>query len=152
MGFPRNLSDSVGAFDVDVDIIQKDRAGIDRSLDSSRFRAGTGFEPQFWPEQIREMADDVQCVRPMEGSLNLEGKGNVTLRDETERLEIIGCGSGILTGADRYRIVTAVSANTAGTPRWTPPQEYLEPHVAATVTGIVLGYAHALDGRQSADA
>lgn len=88
----------------------------------------------------------------MEGSLNLDGEGDVTLCDVTERPEIIGCGSSILTGADRYRIVAAAWADTAVTPRWTPLHDHLGPRVAATVPGIVLGYAHALDGCQSADA
>ncbi len=30
----------------------------DRSLDSSRFRAQTGFKPPSWPDMIREMYED----------------------------------------------------------------------------------------------
>ena len=31
---------------------------IDRSLDSSRFRAATGYVPPLWPEMVQAMADD----------------------------------------------------------------------------------------------
>jgi dTDP-4-dehydrorhamnose reductase len=38
-----------------VDIDPDDRVVIDRSLDSSRFRAETGWTPPDWPELIRRM-------------------------------------------------------------------------------------------------
>lgn len=39
-------------------IVPSDRVRIDRSLDSSRFRALTGFTPPSWPDMIAEMAAD----------------------------------------------------------------------------------------------
>jgi dTDP-4-dehydrorhamnose reductase len=46
------------AFDVDVGIVPDDSVRIDRSLDSSRFRAIAAFVPPSWPEMIAEMASD----------------------------------------------------------------------------------------------
>jgi dTDP-4-dehydrorhamnose reductase len=37
-------------------IVPEDTITIDRSLDSSRFRAATGFQPATWPEMVEEMA------------------------------------------------------------------------------------------------
>jgi len=41
-----------------IEIEPDDVFTCDRSLDSSRFRAMTGFVPPAWPEMIREMCDD----------------------------------------------------------------------------------------------
>jgi dTDP-4-dehydrorhamnose reductase len=46
------------AYRADVQITPSDRVQIDRSLDSSRFRALTGFVPPTWTEMISEMAAD----------------------------------------------------------------------------------------------
>lgn len=46
------------AFDARVEIVPSDRVRIDRSLDSSRFRAATGFQPPSWPDLVREMAGE----------------------------------------------------------------------------------------------
>lgn len=67
---------------------------------------------------------------------------NVTLRDVTERPETVECGSNILAGADPSMILAAVNTATATGTAWTPPAEYLEPHVANTVLRIVTGYNH----------
>lgn len=40
-----------------IDIIPDDSLVIDRSLNSSRFRAATGFVPKTWPEMIHDMHD-----------------------------------------------------------------------------------------------
>lgn len=39
----------------DIDIIPDEALTIDRSLDSSRFRASTGYSPPAWSELVREM-------------------------------------------------------------------------------------------------
>jgi dTDP-4-dehydrorhamnose reductase len=44
------------AFDARVEIGRSDDVAIDRSLDSARFRAATGFHPPPWPDLVREMA------------------------------------------------------------------------------------------------
>ena len=46
------------AYKITVDIDPFPDVRIDRSLDSSRFRAATGFLPLSWPEMIRAMAKD----------------------------------------------------------------------------------------------
>jgi dTDP-4-dehydrorhamnose reductase len=40
-----------------IDITSDDNLVIDRSLDSSRFRVATGFQPQPWPELVRRMCE-----------------------------------------------------------------------------------------------
>jgi dTDP-4-dehydrorhamnose reductase len=46
------------AYGLDVDVIPDDRVCLDRSLDSSRFRALTAFVPPSWQTMIRDMAMD----------------------------------------------------------------------------------------------
>ena len=45
------------AYRVDVEIVPDDTVRIDRSLDSTRFRALTGYVPPPWPQMIAEMAE-----------------------------------------------------------------------------------------------
>jgi dTDP-4-dehydrorhamnose reductase len=46
------------AFRVDIEIEPDDDFVLDRSLDSSRFRAEAGFTPPTWKQMIQSMADD----------------------------------------------------------------------------------------------
>jgi dTDP-4-dehydrorhamnose reductase len=46
------------AFGIDVQIEPDDSVRIDRSLDSTRFRQATGFQPPSWPDMIRAMTSD----------------------------------------------------------------------------------------------
>lgn len=45
-------------YKANIDIEPSDDLRIDRSLDSTRFRRETGFEPSRWPEMIERMAAD----------------------------------------------------------------------------------------------
>jgi dTDP-4-dehydrorhamnose reductase len=45
------------AFELDVEIESDDDLVVDRSLDSSRFRAATGWEPPSWREMIAELSE-----------------------------------------------------------------------------------------------
>jgi UDP-N-acetylglucosamine 2-epimerase (non-hydrolysing) len=63
----------------------------------------------------------------------------VTVRDTTERPETLEAGSNLLAGASADRIEDAMSLLLEAAPSWTPPSEYLEPHVSRTVARIVLG-------------
>jgi dTDP-4-dehydrorhamnose reductase len=45
------------AYGVDVEIEPDDEVRIDRSLDSTRFRRLTGYEPPSWPQMIEKMAE-----------------------------------------------------------------------------------------------
>ena len=38
-----------------IQIVPDDQVTIDRSLDSSRFRASTGYAPPAWPELVQRM-------------------------------------------------------------------------------------------------
>jgi dTDP-4-dehydrorhamnose reductase len=38
-----------------IEIVADDQVVIDRSLDSQRFRAATGYAPPPWPELVRRM-------------------------------------------------------------------------------------------------
>ncbi len=51
----RLVNDVYGA---EIEILPNDRLEIDRSLNSTRFRKATGFEPDPWHEMIRRMAAD----------------------------------------------------------------------------------------------
>ena len=42
----------------DIEILPDGHVTIDRSLDSSRFRSATGYQPSSWPELIQLMFDD----------------------------------------------------------------------------------------------
>lgn len=46
------------AYGVEVGVVPDSEVAVDRSLDSSRFRAVAGFVPPSWPDMIREMAAD----------------------------------------------------------------------------------------------
>lgn len=46
------------AFALDVDVQRDDRVVIDRSLDASKLRAETGFEPPSWDDMIQDLRDD----------------------------------------------------------------------------------------------
>lgn len=45
------------AYGKEIEIHPDDRLVIDRSLDSSRFRAETGYQPPSWPELVQAMHD-----------------------------------------------------------------------------------------------
>lgn len=45
------------AYGLDTRLVPDDKLVIDRSLDSSRFRQATGYNPPFWPELIKVMRD-----------------------------------------------------------------------------------------------
>lgn len=64
---------------------------------------------------------------------------NITIRDVTERPETVDCGSNILCGVSPAAMRRAAAAVLKEKPAWQPPPEYLEPKVAGTVVGIVLG-------------
>lgn len=46
-----------GEYGKPLDMQPADQPTIDRSLDSSKFRQVTGFQPESWPEQIRRMRE-----------------------------------------------------------------------------------------------
>jgi UDP-N-acetylglucosamine 2-epimerase (non-hydrolysing) len=68
------------------------------------------------------------------------GIPNVTIRDVTERPETIAAGSNVLTGAASEDLLRAVNVALSLPSDWTPPDEYLAPHVSTVVVKILLGY------------
>ena len=44
-------------YNKDIEIEEDDKFTIDRSLDSSRFRSATGFQPKSWPSMVQAMRD-----------------------------------------------------------------------------------------------
>ena len=48
------------AFGRKINILPDEDFFMDRSLDSTRFRQATGYQPPSWPEMIQEMAKDAQ--------------------------------------------------------------------------------------------
>ena len=68
------------------------------------------------------------------------GIPNITARDTTERPETLECGSNILAGVEPDALQRAAGVVLARKGSWSPPPEYLEPNVSATVANILLGY------------
>jgi UDP-N-acetylglucosamine 2-epimerase (non-hydrolysing) len=68
------------------------------------------------------------------------GVPNVTLRDVTERPETLECGSNVLSGSAPDDIAGALSLALGLPATWSPPPEYMVPHVSRTVAKIVLGF------------
>ncbi len=58
------------ALDLDIEIVPDDSVEVDRSLDDSRFREATGFEPRSWDDLVRVLAED---VAPYDGWRTLRG-------------------------------------------------------------------------------
>jgi len=88
-----------------------------------------------------KLEKNAHCVLSDSGTVQEEccllNVPNVTLRDVTERAETIEAGSNILTGTDR--ILQSVIIALGLSHYWSPPSEYLEPHVSRAVVKILLG-------------
>ena len=106
------------------------------NIDSMRLLKPLGFF------DFVKLEQNARCVLSDSGTVQEEccilGVPNVTLRDVTERAETIEAGSNILTGLNL--IPQAVHVALESGRDWTPPPEYMEPHVSTAVTKIVLGY------------
>jgi UDP-N-acetylglucosamine 2-epimerase (non-hydrolysing) len=111
-------------------------------------RPGLTFLEPFGFFDFIRLEQSAFCVLSDSGTVQEEacimGVPNVTIRDVTERPETLECGSNVLAGSDAQTIVKMVSLVTQETRRWQPPDEYLAPHVANTVSKIVLGYRTAI--------
>jgi UDP-N-acetylglucosamine 2-epimerase (non-hydrolysing) len=85
------------------------------------------------------------CVLTDSGTVQEEccifGVPAVTVRDSTERLETIECGSNILSGIEPAAIERCTNvALSREHGWWEPPPEYLAGDVSATVCSILLGH------------
>jgi UDP-N-acetylglucosamine 2-epimerase (non-hydrolysing) len=115
-----------------------ERFGVDIS------RQGLRFEEPFGFFDFVKLEQNAFCCLSDSGTVQeeacLSGIPNVTIRDVTERPETLECGSNILTGVDPDAVIAAVNLVTQHRVAWTPPSEYLEMHVAETVSRIVTGF------------
>lgn len=64
---------------------------------------------------------------------------SITIRNSTERQELIECGSTILTGTNTDKIVNTFNVLSDRKYKWTPPKDYLIENVSDTVINILLG-------------
>jgi UDP-N-acetylglucosamine 2-epimerase (non-hydrolysing) len=98
-------------------------------------------EPFGFPDFVR-LTREAALVLTDSGTVQEEacllGVPTVTLRDTTERPETVECGSNVLAGVepDAVRVATRLALSRGR--RWTPPAEYLRPHVADTVASAVV--------------
>ncbi|MGM7700950.1 non-hydrolyzing UDP-N-acetylglucosamine 2-epimerase [Pseudalkalibacillus sp. Hm43] len=63
----------------------------------------------------------------------------VTIRKSTERPETVDCGSNVISGVNRQRILDAVSVMVNQTKGWECPDGYLEKAVSQKVVQFILG-------------
>jgi len=107
-------------------------------------RTGLIFMEPFGFFDFIHLEKSAFCVLSDSGTVQEEacifGIPNVTLREVTERPETVECGSNVLAGSSVDRIRDAVALVTNRSTGWTPPAEYIQPHVAETVTGIVCAF------------
>jgi UDP-N-acetylglucosamine 2-epimerase (non-hydrolysing) len=116
------------------------RFGLDPQSERVRLLEPMGFV------DFVKLERQARCVLSDSGTVQEECSifqvPNITVRDVTERPETIEVGSNILTGAERESVLESVKIVLGSGNKWSPPAEYLEPHVSSTVTKIVLGYQH----------
>ena len=114
--------------------------GLDPQSDRVRLLTPLGFF------DFVKLEQNAHCVLSDSGTVQEEccifRVPNVTVRDVTERAETIEVGSNILTGAAPEWILQAVNVALDSSHSWSPPAEYLAPHVSTTVAKIVLGYQY----------
>lgn len=65
------------------------------------------------------------------------GKPTITIRDTTERPETVWCGSNIISGLEKHKILNTYYSLDRDL-SWTPPEEYLRNNVSDTVINIIL--------------
>jgi UDP-N-acetylglucosamine 2-epimerase (non-hydrolysing) len=86
---------------------------------------------------------EARCVLTDSGTVQEEccilGTPAITLRNVTERPETLECGSNALAGVGAGLLRRLITAACETPHRFTPPAEYLAPHVSATVTKLVVG-------------
>lgn len=64
---------------------------------------------------------------------------SITIRNCTERQELIECGSTILSGTNTDQIINIFNVLINRTYKWTPPTDYLVENVSDTVINILMG-------------
>jgi UDP-N-acetylglucosamine 2-epimerase (non-hydrolysing) len=69
----------------------------------------------------------------------LFNKPTITVRNTTERPETVWCGSNIIAGLDKNKIVTAFHNLSTQSMTWPIPQGYEKTNVSKTVVNIIMG-------------
>lgn len=114
------------------------RFGLDPKSERVRLLTPMGFF------DFVKLERNAHCVLSDSGTVQEECSifrvPNITVRDVTERAETIEVGSNMLTGADPESVLQSVKVVLGSSLSWTPPPEYMEPHVSNAVSKIVLGY------------
>ncbi len=109
------------------------------ALDATRLRAC----PPFGFFDFVALEQSARLVVTDSGTVQEEccilGVPNLTVRDTTERPETVEVGSNILAGTEPDRIARAAALALQLPTSWTPPREYLAPHVSSTVARVILG-------------
>jgi UDP-N-acetylglucosamine 2-epimerase (non-hydrolysing) len=107
-------------------------------------QAGILFLEPFGFFDFVHLEQSAFCLLSDSGTVQEEaciiGVPNVTIRDVTERPETLECGSNLLCGTEPGDVLRAVQIVTKQKGLWNPPEEYLTPGVAETVSRIVLGF------------
>jgi len=116
-------------------------------MEKFRLEAGDGdirFSVPFGFFDFLALEKNAMCVISDSGTVQEEcsilGVPNITIRDVTERLETLECGSNILTSTKPHLILDAVGIVLDGKPEWEPPLGYIERNVSSKVAKIVLSY------------
>jgi UDP-N-acetylglucosamine 2-epimerase (non-hydrolysing) len=90
-----------------------------------------------------QLVSNCACVLTDSGTVQEEAcilkRPCVVMREVTERPELLEVGSLILSGLSAETIAGAVEFCLAHQGSWSPPAEYVEPHVAEKVSRIILG-------------
>lgn len=116
-----------------------ERFGIDAAS-----REQIRFEAPFGLFDFISLERSAFCVLSDSGTVQEEccifKVANVTIRDVTERIETIECGSNMLSGSDPDSVLRCVATVLERDAAWTVPPEYLMRNVSDIVANIVLGY------------
>lgn len=86
---------------------------------------------------------NAKCVITDSGTVPEEccifGVPTLTIRDATERQELLECGSNILVGTDTKSIVGTFNATIDRKYKWNVPEDYMNPNVSDTVINFLIG-------------
>jgi UDP-N-acetylglucosamine 2-epimerase (non-hydrolysing) len=99
------------------------------------------LKPQGFFDWVRLERDSKMAITDsgtVQEEMCLFQKPTITIRQTTERPETVHCGSNIVAGLDRDRIVACVEQALTLQP-WPIPTEYKQSNVGNTVTNILMG-------------
>ena len=90
-----------------------------------------------------KLEKNAKCVISDSGTVGEEtaifNVPSITIRNSTERQELIECGSTVLTGTNYNNIINAFNIMIKRSNKWSPPSDYLVENVSDIVINILLG-------------